>query len=617
MPSKILADRPSPTQRLARFGRRDVIAGGGSRSLRGDRRAAWPWLAILALGGSLLLGVLAPAVQAQTVQAAPPELPPPAAEPARDRYGLPAPEMIPRGGSTVDTAETLTLADVIASLYRAYPQILATRRESQVAAGDLLAAFGSYDTKLEGYALSEPTGFYENYRHGIGVARQTWWGGYVSAGYRIGRGDFQPWYKERETEKGGEFKLGFSLPLLQGRAIDPQRVAVFQASLSRRAVEPKIQQAILETAADAVSAYWGWVAAGGVLQAQRELLALAETRGEQYEAGVQAGKFAEIDLLLNQQLIAERRGKLLETEQKYRATAFKLSLFLRDRSGQPLVPQDAWLPKRFPVIEPLPESEFTDDLQQALRRRPEPRLLQIERRQVELDRQLATNNRLPRFDLIAEASQDVGSPASSTDDKGEMRLIVGLESQLPIQRRKARGKQRATSAKIAQLNDKLRLQRDKIGTELLTAHNSLRLAAQIVDQTEASLRAAIETLERYRFAFERGKIDLIYLNLLETKVNETEIKLVDAQRNWFAALVQMQIALGLDPLDQALLIAELPPSQRPGPGNLPRLAPLEAEALDRDWQLHGTEGMPTGELPEAPAEESAEAIPDAAEPPGQ
>jgi outer membrane protein TolC len=551
----------------------------------------------LALWG--LVTATSQGAEAQTVRQAPAELPPPPAElppPPAEKpptsYGFSTAEETREGFNPIGDQETLALADVVASLYRAYPQILATRRESQVAAGDLLAAYGSYDTKLEGYTLSEPTGFYENYRHGIGVARQTWWGGYVSAGYRIGRGDFQPWYKERETEKGGELKLGFSLPLLQGRAIDPQRVAVFQASLARRAVEPKIQQAILETAADAATAYWAWVAAGGILEAQRELLNLAETRGEQYEAGVEAGKFAEIDLLLNEQLIAERRGKLLETEQKYRATAFKLSLFLRDETGQPMVPQDAWLPHRFPVIEPLPASEFRDDLQQALRRRPEPRLLQIERRQVELERQLATNNRLPRFDLVAEASQDVGRPASSSDDKGEMRLIVGLESQLPIQRRKARGKQRATAAKIAQLNDKLRLQRDKIGTELLAAHNALRLSAQIVDQTEASLRAAIETLERYRFAFERGKIDLIYLNLLETKVNETEIKLVEAQQSWFASLVQMQVALGLDPLDQALLIAKLPPSERPGPGNLPPTGPLEENALERDWQLHSRDEMP-------------------------
>ncbi len=109
-----------------------------------------------------------------------------------------------------------------------------------------------------------------------------------------------------------------------------------------------------------------------------------------------------------------------------------------------------------------------------------------------------------------------------------------------------------------QINEKIRLVQNKIATELQTAYTKLLLSSQVVDQSELSLRAALETLQRYRFAFSKGKIDLIYLNLVETKANETEIKLVEAQRSWFDALSEMQIALGLDPLDQAMTISSLP-----------------------------------------------------------
>jgi outer membrane protein TolC len=466
--------------------------------------------------------------------------------------------------------KTLLLSDVIASLYRSYPEILQARQQTGIAAGELMSAYGSYDTKLQGYSLSEPLGFYENYRHGLGVARQTWWGGYASAGYRIGRGDFQPWYKERETNEGGELKLALAQPLLQGREIDPERVAVFRASLAQQAADPIIQQAILDSAKEAAILYWDWVSAGGNLQAQQELLALAEERGKQFKEGVEAGKFPEVDLILNDQLIAERRVKVLETEQKYRATAFKLALYLRNESGQPLVPDDAWRPDHFPVIQPPTLNRPQDDLAAALGRRPEPKLLQLELSQVQLDRRLARNDMLPRLDVIAEASQDVGEPTSSLNDKGEFELLMGVTTEVPIQRRKARGKLQSTSGKLSQVNEKLRLVQDKIAAELQTAYYNLNLASQVVEQSEVSLRAAVETLYRYRFAFEKGKIDLIYLNLLETKANETEIKLVNAQRDWFVALATMQIALGLDPLDQAMVVASLPLSKVPGPGDLPK-----------------------------------------------
>ena len=143
---------------------------------------------------------------------------------------------------------------------------------------------------------------------------------------------------------------------------------------------------------------------------------------------------------------------------------------------------------------------------------------------------------------------------------------------MDFQRRKARGKIQSTSAKITQIEQKLRLLRDKIGVELQTAHNALILSSQMVDQSALSLRASVDTLTRYRFAFERGKVDLIYINLLESKVNESEINLIEAQRKWFSALADMQAALGLDPLDQAISLSNLPPATRLGIPTEPRPA---------------------------------------------
>jgi outer membrane protein TolC len=502
------------------------------------------------------------------------------------------PEIIPGGNS-----ENLTLADVIASLYRSYPVILQARLEGPLAQGLLTEAYGAYDTKLNGYTLNEPTGFYRNYRQGVGVARQTWWGGYVAAGYRIGRGVFQPWYFERETNKAGEFKVALAQPLLQGRAIDPQRVAVFQASIDNRAVEPTIQEALLNVSFEAALVYWDWVSAGGKLMAQRELLQLALIREDQIEAGVEADKFAEVDLVLNKQLIAERRGLTLAAEQKFRETGFKLSLFLRDERGQPIVPNDGWLPNRFPKTTPIQNRDFNADLADALTRRPETRLIQLEIQRLRLDRQLATNDLLPRVDIVAEGSQDIGTPTSSKNDKGEFELLIGLQSEVPIQRRKARGKLQSTSAKIAQVSEKLRLQSDKIGAELQAAFNNLVLAADQVAQANLGFEAAIDTVDRFRFAFERGKADLVQLNILEQKANEIEIKLIEAQRLWFSALADLQRALGLDPLEQAIEIAELPPSDLYGPNNMPTGLNTVPDNFDNDWEARL---VPRGDVPQQP-----------------
>lgn len=504
----------------------------------------------------------------------------------------PQPELIqPHVGEAVTP---LTLADVVASVYSGFPMIQAARLQRQVTAGQVLESYGAYDTKLQAYSLSETTGFYRNFRNGIGVARQTWWGGYVSAGYRVGRGDFQPWYKERETNEGGEFKLAFVQPLLQGRAIDPQRVAVFQASLANRAAEPEILQSILEASHEASSIFWQWVASGAGVDAQRELLDLAVERGKKFEFGVKEKYFREVDLVLNRLLIAERTAKAYDAQRKYQATAIKLSLYLRDEVGQPIVPDFSWVPRHFPVIKPIGQRDYATDLNSALARRPEPALLKLAIRSVQLDRQLAQNNMLPSLDLISEASQDAGIPASSTNDKGQFELLIGIQSEVPLQRSKARGKRQSTAAKQQQLLRKMTDTENKIGTELSIAYTALNNAEQIVDQQEKALMAAIDTLSRYQSAFEANYdgVDLIYINLLESKVTETEIKLVNAQAMWFTALADMQAALGLNPLDQAMAIAALPESKRSGPGFLPKPSIPDANTLKQQWQKGAKPAIP-------------------------
>ncbi len=133
-----------------------------------------------------------------------------------------------------------------------------------------------------------------------------------------------------------------------------------------------------------------------------------------------------------------------------------------------------------------------------------------------------------------------------------------MQGEVPIQRRKARGKIQDTNFKLAQLQQKIMLQQNKIGVELQTARNALDQAAKGVVQAEAALRAAITTLDRYNIGYSQGQFDLLDINQVESKANDYEIKLIESQYRWFVALAALQAALGLDPIEQAILISNLP-----------------------------------------------------------
>ncbi len=234
-------------------------------------------------------------------------------------------------------------------------------------------------------------------------------------------------------------------------------------------------------------------------------------------------------------------------EQKLWQAAAKLSMFLRDEAGQPIVAPMVWLAPEFSAILDLPLGTYEEDFANALARRPELQLIDFEIQQNRWTLQLAHNQLLPNLDFTIQGSQDTGAPVSSLRDKSQFELEAGVVGNVPVQRRKARGKIQETNHKLAQLEQKRRYQQDKISMELQNAHTALLTNAASIKQAREALMAAREGLKRYRVAFELGQLDLVFLNLVEPKVTEYEIKLIEQEQKWYSALAQKQAALGLDP----------------------------------------------------------------------
>lgn len=63
-----------------------------------------------------------------------------------------------------------------------------------------------------------------------------------------------------------------------------------------------------------------------------------QTRVEQIDVRVDEGDLKQITRINNEQLIAAREAKVIEATRKLQETAIKLSLFYRDVTGQPIMP---------------------------------------------------------------------------------------------------------------------------------------------------------------------------------------------------------------------------------------------------------------------------------------
>lgn len=462
-----------------------------------------------------------------------PDLPPPVMD-----------EELP-SSTPVGPTQPIVLEQVVDAIYQSYPLLRIAIAGRDVALGDNVAAQGEFDLKLKADTLNQPLGYYQNYGQGLGFDQPLYGGGNVFGGYRIGQGNFEPWYGNRQTNGGGEFLLGLSVPLWQNRTVDERRAQLWRTAYGQDLVEPEIRSQLLAFVRDGSNAYWEWVAAGQNLRFAEQLLKLAQDRDQQLRSQVEEGDRAESDLTDNERLIVGRRVKRLATLQKLQTTAVKLSLYLRLPGGIPFVPGPELLPDAFPEPMPVERETLDQDIMFAQTRRPELMMLDITRRQLEVDRQQAVNQFQPALDAQFYNSKDIGFE-EALGEKSPYLLQAGLQLSVPLQRRKAKGKIAAVDGKIAQWNAKRKYASDKISVEVQAAVIALDMAYQSINQAREAIRLNEEMQRFETIKLEKGDSDFLRLNLRETATFDARVVEVEALLRYFEAQSEYRAAIAID-----------------------------------------------------------------------
>lgn len=520
-----------------------IVAGCATR-----RRAAAPALPSRGISAASVQAAELPVIEAVSFSR---ELDPGDSLPEADSVDdVPQVELLPptvagTGAAGADT-ETLALDEVISSTYRSYPLLESALYLRDIADGNHLSAHGGFDLKLKAASENGPVGFYETYRQSIGLVQPLYSGSEIWGGYRIGRGNFQPWYLERQTNDAGEFKAGVSVPLLRNRAIDQRRADLWRTDLDRQLAEFDVQAQIIGFAQEASYAYWDWVAAGRGQAIARRILELAVSRTDRIKRQVETGLIDPPELTDNLRLVADRRAKLADATRKLQQKAAKLSLFLRDMQGQPIVPTPERLPP-FPEPQRIDPSQLGADVQVALASRPDLRLIDTLRQQFEVDLREAQNLLQPDVSAVVWGSQDIGAPTSPKKDKSPLALEAGLYLDVPVQRRKALGKITAVEGKLQQIVAKRRMTEDKISVEVQMAYAALTASFQQVQQTREAVKLAEELADRERRNFEVGASDLLKVTLREQYAAESAIKEMESLQEYHEARADYRAAIAAGP----------------------------------------------------------------------
>jgi outer membrane protein TolC len=175
-------------------------------------------------------------------------------------------------------------------------------------------------------------------------------------------------------------------------------------------------------------------------------------------------------------------------------------------------------------------------------------MLDLLSRQVRIDLANASNQMQPELNAVLWGSQDIGEPTSSKRDKSPLEAEASLFLDVPIERRKARGKITESQAKLSQIAAKRRITADKITVDVQMAHAALVSAREQVAETQAALDYAEELAERERQNLEAGASDLLKVTLREQYAVESAEKHIDALKLLFDSLADYRAAVAQDQL---------------------------------------------------------------------
>ena len=355
-------------------------------------------------------------------------------------------------------------------------------------------------------------------------------------------GFFAPLYNPRFENS---LELTFTHPLLQNFGIAVNRAPIHQGELREQIAEQGVIQAILDTVFAVHQGYWQLVFRIQDLAAKRQSQKLAEDFLAENTVRVELGTLAPIELVQAETRVKTREGDVIVAESELREADDRLKAILN-------IPESmgSWSVRLQPTDSPPFSADTTFTVEEqvdiAMRQRPDYLSSQLDIRVRESLRDEARNLSLPRLDVIGIGrlnahDADLGDALSNIPDADGYQWAAGLQMEITLGPRARRVQIDKRNLELRQARVGQRQLMVAIVQQIREAVREIRAAIQRVEVSRSATMLARTQLEAEQEKFRLG---------LSTSFNVLEFQevLTNALGNETLALSDYNVALAL--LDQ-------------------------------------------------------------------
>lgn len=417
----------------------------------------------------------------------------------------------------------LKLVDVLRSVNHCYPQIKIARLEINKTQGEYISALGKFDPSLSLNSASQPVGGYINNYGDTELNIPTFYNGVkLFGGYRNGQGNWPIYYQNYLTNSGGEYRAGLSLPLLRDRLIDKERTDLLTKAETIRMKQQDAAVTKINVYQEAIKAYWQWVQAGLQVETFKQLQTLAEERQKAIVQQANQGDLPKLAIAENLQQIVQRQQLLNQGKMIFEQAKINLSLYYRDKNGNPKPPLESELPS-----DVLEQSAHPEDGLLQLKQHPALKKLQNYSNIIKLKQNLAKNELLPNLDATAYTFKQNGSGGYPL--LIPQAAMVGLSFKFPLLQREAKGKLLSAGSELQQIKTEKEFLFDQLKNQLANLFIGIKIYHHQVYLLNKELNLAKKVQHGETKKFHEGDSTLFLVNQREQATAQVQLNSINAR----------------------------------------------------------------------------------------
>lgn len=443
-------------------------------------------------------------------------------------------------------AEDLFINNLDNSIDKCYPKILNAIIEKELNQSKITQNESPFDTKINGDATQRGGSSYNTSYQKVAVEKR-FYDSPVSAysGFDISTG-YTPQYDSAQitSSQGREF-VGLKLNLLSGFAIDKERLELYNSVLDSDKARYEIDLSKLIVKTDAIKAYMAWIIAGSELKAYQHLLELSEKRQKALVKRLQHGDIAKISVTENYNYVLKRKIKVMAAKNYFNQTSLALSMYYRDNKCSIETPHENMLPNNPPADKTLTTSSDLEEVNAAVRNRPEFKVIETQLAQIRKEQELGATSMLPKLDVNVQYNQNNSNTATTSYFViNQQEMVAKANFSMPLERRYGKGLSSAAVQKMTKLQNERQFLVDQIATKIKSLHYTVNNTAEQITLAKSEYDLAKQLVKAENDKINNGEGNFFMLNAREENMTNSYLSYLSSLYENYRAVIEYNFLNG-------------------------------------------------------------------------